>query len=209
MASASASAVALIAVVGAAVALAATLGPPPSGLNLAAGPGLLLCLALGAAAALAAAVRGGRGGGDDEDAGAPLPVELVRALHFAVVALNIAYVFVFRPSYDGAYAAYMLLLAVHWIALRNECVLSLAEKWLADPAYRPGHRSYDHPFMRRLAGRHADAAMTAVTLFMLYNLSVVVRRAGWLPPPLKAVAVGLMWATVLWNAARRSRPAGF
>jgi hypothetical protein len=49
-------------------------------------------------------------------------------------------------KYDLYFMIYLLVIVVHWILLRNECISSYFEKKALDPTYVLGSRPYHHPF---------------------------------------------------------------
>jgi len=54
--------------------------------------------------------------------------------------------FWWTKEYDLYFMIYLLLIVVHWILLRNECISSYFEKKAMDPSYVLGSRPYHHPF---------------------------------------------------------------
>lgn len=54
--------------------------------------------------------------------------------------------FAWTKQYDLYFMIYLLLIVMHWILLRNECISSYFEKKALDPTYVLGSRPYDHPF---------------------------------------------------------------
>ena len=56
------------------------------------------------------------------------------------------YIFIFPKKYDIYYTIYLVLLNLHWILLKNECIISYIEKKIIDKNYVLGSDPYYHPY---------------------------------------------------------------
>jgi len=45
------------------------------------------------------------------------------------------YIFISNPLYDIYYSGFILFQTIHWIILKNECIISYIEKKMIDPNY--------------------------------------------------------------------------
>lgn len=61
-------------------------------------------------------------------------------VHLIIDFFCMFYVFLFSAMYDIYFCGFILLQTLHWIALRNECIVSYIEKKLIDPGYVLGSK---------------------------------------------------------------------
>lgn len=71
----------------------------------------------------------------------------IKFLHLINEFFMMTYIYFFRTNkYDLYFTIYIFLIFLHWILLKNECILSYLEKKLIDKDYILGSKPYDHPF---------------------------------------------------------------
>ena len=69
-----------------------------------------------------------------------------QVLHLLNEIFLSSYVFIFPKKYDIYYICYILFIIIHWILLKNECIISYIEKKLIDKDYSLGSKPYLHPY---------------------------------------------------------------
>ena len=75
-------------------------------------------------------------------------LELIQYSHLINDILSGLYIFFFyiNKKYDFYYLLYFILIFIHWIGLKNECIISYFEKKLIDPTYKFGSNPCYHPY---------------------------------------------------------------
>jgi len=71
---------------------------------------------------------------------------LIKFIHILNEIFLSTYIFFFSPKYDIYYTIYLLIIILHWILLKNECILTYIEKKLIDKNYILGSKPYYHPY---------------------------------------------------------------
>jgi hypothetical protein len=126
-----------------------------------------------------AAVVTGAAAVQDESGRDPY-VLAVRLVHTFVIAMLTMYVFVVPSpgaSWDAAFLAFVVLTVGHWHYMDNECVLSVVESRIRDPAYVPGS-DIDRNIRSVVGERYASFLNASLTLLMLLNAVLVAWRIG-------------------------------
>ena len=78
-----------------------------------------------------------------------LLLNLIELLHYLNDFFLGFYIFIFRTNkYDIYYSVYFLLMVLHWIIFKNECILSYFEKKIIDKDYKLGDKPYYLPYRR-------------------------------------------------------------
>jgi hypothetical protein len=71
---------------------------------------------------------------------------LVKLIHFVNDFFLASYIFFFKNNkYDIYYSLYFFIIQIHWIFLKNECLLSYFEKKIKNKNYKLGNRPYNLP----------------------------------------------------------------
>jgi hypothetical protein len=83
------------------------------------------------------------------------------------------YVFIFKTNkYDLYFSIYLFLIFLHWLLLKNECILSYLEKKTIDKNYVLGSKPFEHPYK--------DWIPIQLNIFTnilkIYNIVVVILR---------------------------------
>jgi hypothetical protein len=91
-------------------------------------------------------------------------LEIIKVIHIMIDLLICSYIFIFSAKYDIYFVCFILLQTLHWIALKNECILSYFEKKLIDPNYELGNNIKHLP--------HAETYHTDLTL-ILFSVIVI------------------------------------
>ena len=73
-------------------------------------------------------------------------LNFIKLIHLLNEIFLSTYIFIFPKKYDIYYVIYVLLIKIHWILLKNECILSYIEKRLKNKDYVLGSKPYEHPF---------------------------------------------------------------
>lgn len=77
-------------------------------------------------------------------------LNILKIFHILNEIFLSTYVFFFNKKYDIYYVIYIQIIILHWICLKNECILSYLEKKLINKNYILGSRPYDHPYHQLL-----------------------------------------------------------
>ena len=59
----------------------------------------------------------------------------VQFMHLIIDIFCMFYIFLFDPLYDIYFCGFILFQTIHWIVLKNECIVSYIEKKLIDKSY--------------------------------------------------------------------------
>jgi hypothetical protein len=97
---------------------------------------------------------------------------LIKLLHILNEIFVSTYVFIFDKKYDKYFMTYLVLTMLHWLILKNECILSYIEKKILDKNYVLGSSPYYHPF-------HSNLTPFILKLFeilKIINVSVIYIR---------------------------------
>ena len=79
-------------------------------------------------------------------------LELFKLLHILNEIFMASYIFIFRTNkYDIIFISYVFLIAIHWLFLKNECLLSVIEKKLLDKNYEIGKTPNEHPYQNYIS----------------------------------------------------------
>ena len=76
--------------------------------------------------------------------------DIVKTIHILNEIFLCTYFIIFPISYDIYFAIYLLLIMIHWIVLKNECILSYLEKKILDKNYELGSMPHYHPYRKSL-----------------------------------------------------------
>jgi len=71
---------------------------------------------------------------------------IVQIFHIINEILLSFYILIFPHKYDIYYMIYLLIISIHWMFFKNECILSYIEKKSLDFKYKLGDNPYYHPF---------------------------------------------------------------
>lgn len=73
---------------------------------------------------------------------------LIQIIHILNELFISLYIFIFfdTKKYDIYFCNYLLILLIHWLLLKNECILSYFEKKLKNKNYKLGDKPYQHTF---------------------------------------------------------------
>jgi hypothetical protein len=62
----------------------------------------------------------------------------IQIVHLMIDLLCMFYLFLFTAAYDIYFSGFILVQTVHWLLLKNECILSYIEKKIIHPNYQLG-----------------------------------------------------------------------
>lgn len=62
----------------------------------------------------------------------------IQIVHLIIDLLCMFYLFLFTTAYDIYFCGFILVQTVHWMLLKNECILSYIEKKIIHPGYELG-----------------------------------------------------------------------
>jgi len=62
-------------------------------------------------------------------------IDILQFFHVLIDIFNCSYIFLFSSKYDIYFASWILLQTLHWLVLKNECIISYLEKRIEDPNY--------------------------------------------------------------------------
>jgi hypothetical protein len=84
------------------------------------------------------------------------------------------YIFIFywTKKYDIYFCIYHLIIIIHWLLLKNECILSYLEKKTRDKNYKLGDNPFEHPFYNLLP----KYSLNILVFFKLLNILVIFYR---------------------------------
>lgn len=71
---------------------------------------------------------------------------LIKFIHILNEIFLSTYIFIFPKKYDIYFTLYLLIIILHWVLLKNECILTYIEKKLIDKNYKLGSSPYYHPY---------------------------------------------------------------
>ena len=126
---------------------------------------------------------------------------LLRALHFALLIFNTLYLLIFDSSFDVVYVAYTVLMYVHWIFLKNECILTYLENRYYDADYRIGENARANLYVRTLLGDSTDTFMMICGILSVASVCAVVLRLTQVDVAVKATFVSLFLVYVAFMAS--------
>lgn len=73
-------------------------------------------------------------------------LKLVQLIHILNEIFLSTYIFIFPEKYDLYYSIYLIIIVLHWLFLKNECIISYLEKKIIDKNYVLGSKPYFHPY---------------------------------------------------------------
>ena len=76
--------------------------------------------------------------------------DIVKKIHMLNEIFLCKYFIIFTINYDVYFEIYLLLILIHCIFLKNECMLSYLEKKILDKNYELGSMPYYHPYRKSL-----------------------------------------------------------
>jgi hypothetical protein len=104
-----------------------------------------------------------------------LLLETVKFIHFLVDVFTCSYIFIFNPIYDIYYAFWVFIQTLHWIALKNECILTYIEKKMIDPKYELGSNIKYLPHNEHY---HNELSLTVKAIIILSTLLIITYRSN-------------------------------
>jgi hypothetical protein len=103
-----------------------------------------------------------------------ITLEIVKFIHFLIDIMITSYIFIFSPIYDIYYAAFLLIQTLHWVALKNECIITYIEKLLIDPDYKLGSNIKYQPHTETY---HNRITLVLKAILIIGTLSVIMYRS--------------------------------
>jgi hypothetical protein len=97
-------------------------------------------------------------------------------------------------------AAYILLI-LHWMLFKNECILSYFEKRILDPEYTLGSRQFDNPLYTIVFGRFTYITEIVLTTAIAMAVLTVIYRSGlhsakYIGKPAMLIVIGMLLVPV-------------
>jgi hypothetical protein len=99
-------------------------------------------------------------------------LKIIQLIHILNEIFLSTYVFIFPKIYDIYYTIFLIIIILHWIFLKNECILSYIEKKIIDKNYILGTNPYYHPY-------HMAVSKYFIYLFEIFkfiNIFIVLYR---------------------------------
>ena len=98
---------------------------------------------------------------------------LLKFIHILNEIFMMTYVFIFRTNkYDLYFSIYLFLIFLHWLLLKNECILSYLEKKTINKDYILGSKPFEHPYRDMI-----PIQLTIITnIIKIYNIIIVILR---------------------------------
>lgn len=116
----------------------------------------------------------------DRVGGKTVQLFCVRVLHLFLIAVSTTHAIVFPDApraLDIAVLALLIATILHWPLMRNECILSFAEKKLMDPGYVMGTDPWREVYLEDLVGRrHRMTAYRVFVALCIVNFAVIAYR---------------------------------
>ena len=75
-----------------------------------------------------------------------LLLNLIQLIHILNEIFLSIYIFIFSKKYDIYFTIYLVIIAIHWLFIKNECIISYIEKKLINNNYILGSKPFYHPF---------------------------------------------------------------
>ncbi len=101
-----------------------------------------------------------------------MSIFIIRSLQYLNEIFFSLYAFVSPKKYDIYFAVFMFFMSIHWVFLKDECILSYLEKKLMDPNYELGSDPKKHVYREYLY----PVVVYAIDLLYLINLYIVYNR---------------------------------
>jgi hypothetical protein len=114
-----------------------------------------------------------------------------------------------RHVCDLVFICIILGINLHWVFLKNECIISFWEKQQIDPTYKLGECPFVHPFAHFVSGRFTDENgikyfMSAIQLLSALSFMAVLWRVK-IGGQVKLAILGAFLALIILS--KLSRPA--
>lgn len=100
-------------------------------------------------------------------------LDIIQFLHVLIDVFNCTYIFIFPSYYDIYYASWILIQTLHWIALKNECIVSYIEKKIMDPSYELGSKPKHIPHNDVY---HNEYTLLIKAMIILSTLLIIIWR---------------------------------
>lgn len=110
---------------------------------------------------------------------------VLKAAHIAIAMFQLTYLFLFDARYDLLLIASNFVVTLHWLFLRNECIMSYLERKVLEPDYVLG----SDPYAEQDKGAGGPVAFAAVRTAVLLTNVIVILRCAAVPPWLKTVLI--------------------
>lgn len=102
-----------------------------------------------------------------------LQLFLLNLIHNINDFFIISYVFIFKTNqYDLYFSIYLFAIVLHWLLLKNECILSYLEKKIIDKNYVLGSKPFEHPYSEIIP----FPLLIITRIIKIYNIIVVILR---------------------------------
>jgi len=100
-------------------------------------------------------------------------LNIIQFLHVLIDIFNCSYIFIFSSKYDIYFATWILAQTLHWLLLKNECVVSYIEKKIEDPDYELGSEPKRVPHNEVYFNEYT---LTAKAIIILSTLLIIIYR---------------------------------
>jgi hypothetical protein len=117
-------------------------------------------------------------------------LEIVKFMHFLIDIFLCAYIFIFSLIYDVYYAGFIFFQTLHWIALKNECIVTYIEKKLIDPDYELGSNI---DYLPHNETYHNDITLLIKAILILSTLMIITYRSKGILPKVFAIIAIFLW----------------
>lgn len=96
----------------------------------------------------------------------------IQIIHILNELFLSTYVFIFNKKYDIYFMIYIFINILHWMFLKNECILSYIEKKIIDKNYILGTQPFNHPYRELLP----QYVLYLFKIFKFINIFIVFIR---------------------------------
>lgn len=98
---------------------------------------------------------------------------VLQLIHLFIDFFCMFYIFIFNPIFDIYFCGFIFFQTIHWIALKNECIVSYIEKKIINPGYVLGENTKWIPHYDAF---YNETLKTLKALLIIGGLSYVMFR---------------------------------
>lgn len=105
-----------------------------------------------------------------------LTVIFIRWMHYALIMTGMTYAFLANPVHDRWFMIAYVCVCISWLIFKRECILSVIEEKVRNPAYTIGEQPNRRAYFRDLFGSWKDFAAYIMHVMFVLNAVIVVWR---------------------------------
>ena len=106
-----------------------------------------------------------------------ISLKILNWFHFLIDVFILSYLFIFSAYYDFYLIIFIFFQAIHWLILKNECIISYTEKKLINPNYKLGYNISYIPHENEFYFNN-DILIFIKTLLMIIVLIFIYKRTN-------------------------------